>query len=197
MRSAFCCRVLWRPPVGRGARRQGLVCCAEASRRLETMEGEQRRVKRTVPNAPSSGIGTKMREIVNLVDSFLASEPVVMFVQWKTMMRGTRTVLRGEDGVRRVFTLDGNSHQRTSTLQEHLKGGVLLLCMEDSFSGLHLPHATNIIFAHAIVADVSTVRMLEQQAIARCVREGQTSEVTVHSFMVADSAEERYWTGTR
>ena len=95
-----------------------------------------------------------------------------------------------------MFTLDGNSHQRTSTLQEHLNGGVLLLCMEDSFAGLHLPHAKNIIFAHAIVADVSTVRMLEQQAIARCVREGQTGHVTVHSFMVADSAEERHWTDT-
>lgn len=139
-------------------------------------------------------IGTKMREIARLIASLPASEPIVMFVQWKTMMRGTRTFLRGED--RRVFTLDGNSHQRTATLQEHLNGGVLILCMEDSFAGLHLPHAKNIIFAHAIVADVSTVNMLEQQAIARCVRGGQTGQVTVHSFMVADSAEERHWTDT-
>lgn len=144
----------------------------------------------------SSEIGTKMREIGRQLSSFPASEPIVMFVQWKTMMRGTRTFLRSMGDDRRVFTLDGNSHQRTSTLQEHLRGGVLLLCMEDSIAGLHLPHARNIIFAHAIVADVNTVTMLEQQAIARCVREGQTSQVTVHSFMVADSAEERHWTGT-
>lgn len=142
----------------------------------------------------SSDIGTKMREIARLVASIPTSEPVVMFVQWKTMMRGIRTFLRSEDC--RVFTLDGNSHQRTSTLQEHLNGGILLICMEDSFAGLHLPHSKNIIFAHAIVADVNTVRMLEQQAIARCVREGQTGQVTVHSFMVADSAEERHWTDT-
>lgn len=148
----------------------------------------------TLPNGNGGVVGTKMREIAGLIASLPASEPIVMFVQWKTMMRGTRTVLRGED--RRVFTLDGNSHQRTATLQEHLNGGVLLLCMEDSFAGLHLPHAKNIVFAHAIVADVSTVKMLEQQAIARCVREGQTGQVTVHSFMVADSAEERHWTDT-
>jgi hypothetical protein len=146
--------------------------------------------------AAISDIGTKMREIGCLLSSFPVSEPLVMFVQWKTMMRGTRTFLRNMSEDRRVFTLDGNTHQRTSTLQEHLKGGILLLCMEDSFAGLHLPHARNIIFAHAIVADVSTVKMLEQQAIARCVREGQTRQVTVHSFMVADSAEERHWTGT-
>ena len=159
------------------------------------LEGGVRLLLPTTATTESSDIGTKMREIGRLISSFPAAEPIVLFVQWKTMMRGTRTFLRrGED--RRVFTLDGNSHQRTSTLQEHLRGGVLLLCMEDSFAGLHLPHARNIIFAHAIVADVGTVRMLEEQAIARCVREGQTSQVTVHSFMVADSAEERHWTGT-
>lgn len=163
----------------------------DIARRLEVCDHQQKNVTKV---ATSSDIGTKMKEIGRLVSSFSATEPIVLFVQWKTMMRGTRTFLRNEDI--RVFTLDGNSHQRSATLQEHLNGGVLLLCMEDSFAGLHLPHARNIIFAHAIVADVGTVKMLEQQAIARCVREGQTSQVTVHSFMVADSAEERHWTGT-
>jgi len=163
----------------------------ETARRFELCDHQQRKITK---DPASSDIGTKMREIGRLVSSFSATEPIVVFVQWKTMLRGIRTFLRNEDT--RVFTLDGNSRQRTATLQEHLNGGVLLLCMEDSFAGLHLPHARNIIFAHAIVADVGTVRMLEQQAIARCVREGQTSEVTVHSFMVADSAEERHWTGT-
>lgn len=164
----------------------------DITRRLEVRDNQHKHI--TGMSATSSDIGTKMREIGRLVSSFSATEPIVMFVQWKTMLRGTRTFLRNEEI--RVFTLDGNSHQRTATLQEHLNGGVLLLCMEDSFAGLHLPHARNIIFAHAIVADVGTVKMLEQQAIARCVREGQTSHVTVHSFMVADSAEERHWTGT-
>lgn len=163
----------------------------EITRRLEVRDHQQKNMNKV---AASSDIGTKMREIGRLVASLSATEPIVVFVQWKTMLRGTRTFLRNEDF--RVFTLDGNSHQRTATLQEHLNGGILLLCMEDSFAGLHLPHARNIIFAHAIVADVGTVNMLEQQAIARCVREGQTSQVTIHSFMVADSAEERHWAGT-
>tara|TARA_B110001452_G_scaffold123280_1_gene102228 strand:- start:2195 stop:3493 length:1299 start_codon:yes stop_codon:yes gene_type:complete len=163
----------------------------DITRRLEVFDHRQKNVPR---DATWSDIGTKMREIGRLVSSLPTTEPIVLFVQWKTMLRGTRTFLRNQDI--RVFALDGNSHQRTATLQEHLYGGVLLLCMEDSFAGLHLPHARNIIFAHAIVADVGTVKMLEQQAIARCVREGQSNQVTVHSFMVADSAEERHWTGT-
>lgn len=164
----------------------------DMTQRIEMLDYRQKNTPGSTVSSPY--IGTKMREIGRLVSSLSATEPIVLFVQWKTMLRGTRTFLRNEEI--RVFALDGNSHQRTATLQEHLNGGVLLLCMEDSFAGLHLPHARNIIFAHAIVADVGTVRMLEQQAIARCVREGQSSQVTVHSFMVADSAEERHWTGT-
>ena len=64
-------------------------------------------------------------------------------------------------------------------------GGVLLLCLEDSFAGLHLPHVAHIIFAHAIVGEVGQVRNLETQAIARCLREGQTREVQVYSFVIA------------
>ena len=115
-----------------------------------------------------------------------------MFVQWKSMMRGTRAYLRALPGVR-VLTLDGNSRQRAATLQEHLQRGVLLLCLEESFAGLNLPHARTIVFAHAIVAEASAARRLEEQAIARCVRRGQTDDVQIHSFVVADSAEERVW----
>ena len=59
--------------------------------------------------------------------------------------------------------------------------------------GLNLPHARTIVFAHAIVAEASAARRLEEQAIARCVRRGQTDDVQIHSFVVADSAEERVW----
>ena len=37
---------------------------------------------------------------------------------------------------------------------------------------------------------------LERQAIARCVRQGQTSDVSVFSFVVADSEEEVLWNDT-
>lgn len=142
------------------------------------------------------GVGTKMARIGELVMSL--DEPVILFVQWKAMVRGTRAFLRSLDV--RVLTLDGNAAQRAATLDEFAGGGptplLLLLCLEEGFAGLHLPHVRLIVFAHAIVGDCERVRRLEHQAIARCVRRGQTATVRVCSFVVADCAEEVLWRRT-
>ena len=136
-------------------------------------------------------VSSKMMRLGDMIVS-LHPAPVILFVQWKTMLRGMRAFLRGLQDVR-VFSLDGNSAQRASVLTEFLQGGVLLLCLEESFAGLHLPHCRTVVFAHAIVGDRGEVERLERQAVARCVRHGQTEQVQVCSFVVADSAEERLW----
>ena len=139
-------------------------------------------------------IHTKMTQMGELIAGLGANEPLILFVQWKAMVRGMKSFLKSLNV--RVLLLDGNSAQRAITLQHFLQGGLLLLCLEDSFAGLHLPHARHVIFAHAIVGDRDKVRRLEQQAIARCVRHGQTSEVKVFSFVVADCEEETLWRQT-
>lgn len=140
------------------------------------------------------GIGSKMRSIGTLLLS-LAAHSVLLFVQWKSMVRGTRSFLKSI-GLRALL-LDGNTAQRAATLADFQSGGVLLLCLEECFAGLHLPHVSHVVFAHAIVADRERVRHLEEQAIARCVRPGQTSQVVVTSFVIADSDEEELWRRTR
>ena len=107
------------------------------------------------------------------------------------MMRVIRTFLASL--AIRVLLLDGNAAQQAATLVEFLSSGVLLLCLEDSFAGLHLPHVRHVIFAHAIVGDRRQVERLERQAIARCVRHGQTEQVHVYSFVITESEEERLW----
>ena len=140
-----------------------------------------------------TAVGSKMAKIGELIRS-LGEEPIILFVQWKTMVRGMRAYLRGINV--RTMLLDGNTSQRATTLNHFIRGGVLLLCMQDSFAGLHLPHARHVVFAHAIVGDRASVLHLERQAIARCVRHGQTGEVRVYSFVVADCEEERLWRHT-
>lgn len=135
------------------------------------------------------GNNTKLSQIAELIVSL--NEPVVLFVQWKSMLRGARGFF-STLGLR-VLSLDGTVAQRASTLHDFLSGGVLLLCLEDSFAGLHLAHARHVIFAHAIVGDRTQVERLEKQAIARCVRNGQTDQVRVYSFVVVDSEEEHLW----
>ena len=120
------------------------------------------------------------------------SAPTILFVQWKRMVHGMTSYLRGS-GIR-VLLMDGNVSQRASTLQQFEDtGGVLLLCLESPFEGLHLAHASHIIFAHAILAQKEKVRHLEAQAVARCVRHGQTREVMVYSFVVQNTMEETAW----
>ena len=89
-------------------------------------------------------MGTKMLEIVKLIESI--EDPIILFVQWKSMVRGMKSFLRGMNI--NVLSLEGNVTQRSFTLQEFKLGGVLLLCLEDSFAGLHLPHAKHVIFSH-------------------------------------------------
>lgn len=139
------------------------------------------------------GVGSKLRRMGDVIRA-RAYEPIILFVQWKSMMRGVRSYLESVGA--RVLALEGNGRQRETTLNEFRQRGVLVLCMEDSFAGLHLPHARMVVFAHAIVGDLETVRRLERQAIARCVRPGQTSDVDVLSFVVSESDEEHHWRET-
>lgn len=148
-----------------------------------------------IPVGSSEGFGTKMGTMRDTLLSFSEETPVLLFVQWKTMMRSIRAFLKGS-GVR-VLTLDGNTSQRASTLSDFEQGGTLLLCLEDSFAGLHLPHARHVIFAHALVGNADRVRALERQAIARCIRPGQTHAVSIRSFVVANTDEEDLWKDTR
>jgi superfamily II DNA or RNA helicase len=133
--------------------------------------------------------GTKMTKIGELLASL--DEPCILFVQWKSMVRGACSFLRAL-GLR-VLLLDGNAAQRAATLAEFNTSGVLLLCLEECFAGLHLPHVRCVVFAHAIVGDRAQVENLERQAIARCARTGQTETVRVHSFLISGSDEETLW----
>lgn len=149
--------------------------------------------KENIVHVPEiNGMNTKMNRIGKLVTEL--NEPVILFVQWKSMMRFARSFLRSI-GVR-VLLLDGNAAQRASTLTEFMSSGVLLICLEDSFAGLHLPHVKHIVFAHAIVGDRNQVEQLEKQAIARCVRHGQNEQVHIYSFVIIESEEERLWVRT-
>jgi len=135
--------------------------------------------------------GTKLAHIADFCA--MLDGPAVLFVQWKALMRDVKAVLRGR-GVH-TYGLEGNVLQRAKTLAEfgaHARG-VLVLTLEESFAGLHLPHARHVVFSHAIVGDAEHVCNVEHQAIARCVRAGQTHRVCVHSFVLADSIEEDLW----
>ena len=138
----------------------------------------------------ATGADSKLGEIVALLRR-LHPEPVLLFVQWKTMLRKVQHFLH--EAAVPAHALEGSASQRARTLAAFEHGGVLVLCLEDSFAGLHLTHVGHVLFAHAIVGAHDEVARLERQAIARCVRPGQTRHVQVYSFVVSESEEETLW----
>ena len=109
------------------------------------------------------------------------------------MGKNLRSVLRG-NGVR-VSQLEGNAAAREDA--GVLRGGRRVPAQPRRLlrrPALAAREARGV-FAR-MVGDVGTVREVEAQAIARCLRYGQTREVIVHSFVVSDCAEELVWNGT-
>ena len=125
----------------------------------------------------------------------------IVFAQWKETLRSIRSLLvrqqdesESEGGCSPPLLLDGNSLQRASTLSEfERRGGVLLICLSDSFSGLHLPQVDTILFAHALVGDRRSVSAVETQAVARAIRRGRRGKVNVIHLVLSDCAEEDLW----
>ena len=142
-----------------------------------------------VPVSGHGGLGSKLSQITDLVVSSVRNGArVLLFVQWKSMVRPTRSFLQRRGASPQI--LEGNSTYRERTLRSlRDQGGVLLLCLEDGFAGLHLPFCRVVVFAHAIVGDLDLVSRLERQAIARCDRYGQDGEIEIHSFLGVDTEE--------
>lgn len=139
------------------------------------------------------GMGSKICALSKLVQTL--NEPVIIFSHWKTILKHIKAMLRSMDV--RVFTLDGNTNQRANSLRSFASvGGALLLSLGESFAGLHLPCARHVIFSHAVIGSPERVKSVEEQAIGRALRPGQTKEVYVYSFIVADSVEETIWRST-
>jgi ERCC4-related helicase len=89
--------------------------------------------------------------------------------------------------------LTGNVSQRQCVLDDFRKnGGILLICVTDSFAGIRLPNVKHVIFSHPLLGTPSDVKSLEIQAIGRA---SQTSEyeLEVTSFVSAETVEEEIW----
>lgn len=150
-----------------------------------------------VLSPPANAKLTVIRDLV------LSNAPSIVFAQWKDTLRSIRSLLRsserggGEEGGAIGLLLEGNAVQRASILSEfERKGGVLLICLSDSFAGLHLPFVETVLFAHALVGDKKSVSDVETQAIARAIRKGRRGTVRVFHVVLSDCAEEELWRST-
>jgi SNF2 family DNA or RNA helicase len=147
--------------------------------------GGKSNVFRVVTNDENSKLNAIKTKIQSIED------PVIIFSQLKKVCKHLKILLSGLG--KHVFLLTGNVSQRQCVLDDFRKnGGILLICVTDSFAGIRLPNVKHVIFSHPLLGTPSDVKSLEIQAIGRA---SQTSEyeLEVTSFVSAETVEEEIW----
>ena len=84
-----------------------------------------------------------------------------------------------------------NSKVQKFKLDNSIK--IVLISMEKNVSGLTLTEANHIVLLDTCNTDSETNKVMEQQAIGRAVRIGQTRQVKVKRFIMKDTIEEEYF----
>lgn len=163
------------------------VCRGEGGREFRIRSGE---------GGDPLSFGTKTSSIVRLVLSLVREEEeqVILFSQYRRLTESVFLSLEGE-GVPSAV-LDGTTSRRCSLLRRFREGGLRTLGvrLDKSVAGIDLTSARHVVFAHAVYAPTFEEAMrIEQQAVGRVARNGQTRSVHCHHFVVEDSQEEVLW----
>ncbi|KAJ4013298.1 hypothetical protein NW752_007594 [Fusarium irregulare] len=139
-----------------------------------------------MPTQMHSGLSTKLQAVA---DNICRQSKSLVFSYWTTtldllqMLLGQRNI-----AMRRIDGRLGNEH-RLRVLEEFKMNpdiSVLLLTMQTGAVGLTLTIAT-----HVHIIEPQWNPSVEEQAIARALRMGQTKTVTVFRYMMKNTVEER------
>lgn len=140
-----------------------------------------------VPGLKNPKMWTTIRAVTNFKGR------TILFAQWRDMIRMFRYALRacGTD----VYVLEGSSIQRAAMLHQFasISQGAMLICAEESFLGLRIPYAGQILFAHAFLGD--NIEEWERRAIS-CVANDDEKRIIIQSMVLARSQEELLWRST-
>ncbi len=136
--------------------------------------------------------GTKMNYLISYLSDILADKNnrIIIFSQWDNLLKLVGNVLT-EKNILHLF-LNGSIHVingriRKFKLDENIR--IVLLSSEKAVSGLTLTEANHIILLDTLNNDKESSRIIEQQAIGRAVRIGQTKSVKVKRLVMNDTIE--------
>lgn len=138
--------------------------------------------------------GTKMGNLIQYVKKILEEtilNRMIIFSQYEKMLKLLEGVLK-EMNIEYVL-LKGQVHVLNSRIQKFKKDKnirIVLLSSENSPSGLNLTQANHIVLLDSHNAKPKECNVIEEQAIGRAVRMGQTLTVKVKRFVMKDTIEE-------
>ena len=120
---------------------------------------------------------------------------VIIFSQWNKMLDLVSMVL-SESNIKHVFCR-GNIHVMSKSINRFKTDPsykIILLSSESCSSGSNLTEANHIFLLDSMNSDRDNAIAIEEQAIARSVRLGQTNNVVVTKFIMRNTVEETYHT---
>jgi len=137
--------------------------------------------------------GSKLVYLKKLVTDILTknnTDKIIIFSRWKEMIKDINKMFE----INTLF-LKGGIGQCNNILKKFKTNNdfnVLLLCSEDSASGLNLTEATHVILLDTPDLDKIVSKSIENQAIGRAVRFGQTKHVNVYKMIMKNTIEENF-----
>ena len=144
--------------------------------------------------------GTKMGHLVYYIRQQIQKESndipcrFIVFSQWDEMLQLIGKTL-SENGIQNVF-VNGNTNSKNDAIfkfQSDKDVRVIMLSLKNAASGTNLTQATHVIFTDPVDGTKAQRAALDQQAIARAHRIGQTVQVTVVQMILKSTIEQEIY----
>lgn len=140
--------------------------------------------------------GVKTGFLISLVRKLIVNRDnnIIIFSQYDFMLKLISDSL-SKNGVLNSF-VKGNVFQRNKAIETFRglrlgkKNQVIMLSLKNAASGTHLVEANHIIFIDPVNSSKKMVFDIENQAIARAYRIGQTKKVHIHRLLIKNTIEE-------
>ena len=140
--------------------------------------------------------GTKMGHVIILLTKLLkeTDDRVIIFSQWDNLLKLVELTLTENN----IATLScrGNVWAKNRAIKLFNEGDkyrIILLSSEYSASGTNLTKASVIIFLDPVYGSIKYKNVVENQAIGRSHRLGQTKPIKIYRFLIEDSVEEEIY----
>jgi len=142
-------------------------------------------------------LGTKIDHLIKTVKGIIEEDntkKIIVFSQWDNMLKLISKIFT-EYEINHIF-LNGSINTvsakiRKFKIQNDIN--VVLMSSDKSPSGLNLTEASTIILLDTLNTSKEESQIIEEQAIGRAVRIGQTEQVNVKRFIMRNTVEHDYY----
>lgn len=134
--------------------------------------------------------GTKTACIIDYIEKRTGDDKILIFCEWDRMLDKITKILNHEG--HSSVKCNGSIHRRNNVIHQFKYSDVKIMALstENTASGINLTEAKHIIFINMPDHANRKIKSLEEQAISRSYRLGQTQPVNVIHFIIKNTIEE-------